>query len=431
MTGRRYVSTLFQLNPNTDNCAGPAEGADRRLLSQSESPAVYDVGFWMCYAANLCLTIAFAMLFRYADFVSYVGGNEMHLGLVVGVGMVGALAMRAVQGVGIDRYGPRLVWLLSLVGFTASVLLHLLVTRVDGVGIYVARILLTTSTAGAFGASITYISLRVPPTRIAEMIGTLGTSGFIGIALGPTLADLAFSGPGGAEQHVHRMFLWAAAMSSVSFVLTLVATRKPVRVELRRRPSLWGVLRKYHPGVMLLVSAGTGMTLGLPHTFVRAYAAELDFSGIRTFFLVYASVALVVRVATRRLPDRIGVRPVILWGLASAAVSMLSYLCVRGEWSLAIPALLAGTAHALLFPAVMAGGSVTFPVRYRGIATTLMLAMFDVGSLIGQPVVGAIIRGAKRIHLPGYATMFVIISILLWALAGFYCWKSSAQARSS
>ena len=422
------MSTFLKLDSNTDNPAVSSEETARRSLADANPPAVYGIDFWICYAANLCLTIAFAMLFRYADFVSSVGGNEMHLGLIVGVGMVGALTMRAVQGVSIDRYGPRLIWLLSLVGFTVSVLLHLFVTRVDGVGIYAVRILLTTSTAGAFGASITYVSLRVPPTRIAEMIGTLGTSGFIGIGLGPVLADLAFSGPGDSHQHIQRMFLWAAAMSSASLVLTLVATRKPVRVESRRRPSLWGILRKYNPGVLLLVSAGTGMTLGLPQAFVRAYSAELDIPGIRTFFVVYASVAFVVRVCTRRLPDRIGIRPVILWGLTIAAISMLSYLCVRGERSLAIPAVFAGTAHALLFPAVMAGGSITFPIRYRGIATTLMLAMFDIGSLVGQPTVGAIIHSASWVHLPGYATMFVMVSILLWVLAGFYRYKTRIRA---
>ena len=400
-------------------------------MSPADSdPSIYDADFWICYVANLCLSIAFAMLFRYADFVSSVGGNEMHLGMIVGVGMVGALAMRAVQGVGIDRYGPRLVWLLSLIGFTVSCRLHLFISRADGVGIYAVRILLTTSTAGAFGASITYISLRVPPSRIGEIIGTLGTSGFIGIALGPVLSDLAFSGSADAHGHVHRMFIGAALMTSAAFVLAVLGTRKAVRAELRRRPPLWAVLRKYHPGVILLISAGTGMALGLPQAFVRAYTAELDISGIQMFFVVYATVAFIVRVFTRRLSDRIGVRPVILWGLSCAAISMLLYLCVGAEWSLSIPAVFAGTAHALLFPAVMAGVSTSFPIRYRGIATNLTLAMFDIGSLVGQPTIGAIIRGADRIGLPGYPTMFVTVSVLLGGLAAFYAYRTAKSVES-
>ncbi len=425
------MSTLSKLNAK----AGIVVPATRRDAEhpgvRTETDCVYDADFWLCYAANLCLTIAFAILFRYADFVSFVGGNEMHLGLIVGVGMFGALAMRTTQGVGIDRYGPRLVWMLSLMGFTLAALAHLLITSVNGPGIYLARILLATSTAGAFGASITYISLRAPPTRIAETIGTIGTSGFIGMGLGPALADRVFSGEGGPEQHVQRMFLWAAAMSMTALVLTAIGTRKPVRLDLQRRPPLWGVLRKYHPGVMLLVSAGTGMTLGLPYTFLRAYAAELDISGIRSFFVVYACVAFTLRVVTRRLPDRIGVRPVITWGLGCGAVSMLLYLCVHSEWSLAIPAVFAGAAHALLFPSVLAGGSRTFPIRYRGIATTLMLAMFDIGSLVGQPTIGAIIRGAGLAGLPSFPTMFTSVSVALCVLIWFYRRKTAATAMTS
>jgi predicted MFS family arabinose efflux permease len=245
------------------------------------------------------------------------------------------------------------------------------------------------------------------------------------MGLGPALADLVFSGEGGPEQHVQRMFLWAAAMSATALALMLIGTRKPARLDLQRRPPLWGVLRKYHPGVMLLVSAGTGMTLGLPYTFLRAYAAELDIEGIRSFFAIYACVAFTLRIATRRLPDRIGVRPVICCGLGCGAVSMLLYLCVSSERSLAIPAVFAGAAHALLFPSVLAGGSRTFPIRYRGIATTLMLAMFDVGNLVGQPTIGAIIRGAELVGLPGYPTMFTSVAAALCGLIWFYRSKTS------
>ena len=43
-------------------------------------------------------------LFRYADFVTCLGGSEYELGWIVGVGMLGSIAMRIFQGVGIDRY---------------------------------------------------------------------------------------------------------------------------------------------------------------------------------------------------------------------------------------------------------------------------------------------------------------------------------------
>jgi MFS family permease len=363
-------------------------------------------------------------MFCYADFIAYLGGTEIHLGLIVGAGMIGALAVRVIQGVGIDRYGPQRVWLFSLLLCTVSMLAHLCITRVDGIGIYLVRMLYMTSIAGAFGSSLTYISLRAPQARMAEMIGILGTSGFVGIALGPILGDFLFADGEIGPKEIQRFFLSAAATSFASFVLVALSTRKAVRSELRRRPPVVAVLRRYHPGAILLVGVGIGIAVGLPHTFLRAYARELGIPGIKTFFVVYAIVALLVRICTRRLTDRIGWRPMILWGLAASTVSMLSYLCVSAEWLLAIPAVSAGVAHAFLLPAVLVGCNAAFPTRYRGIATTLMLTMFDIGSLIGQPAVGGIIHGARRLNLPAYPTMFLTVTAVTIVIALVYRHRS-------
>jgi len=370
------------------------------------------------------LVVTFSLMFCYADVVTYLGGTEMDLGLIVGAGMIGALAVRFVQGVGIDRYGPRRVWLFSLLLCTVSMLAHLAITRVDGIGIYLVRMLYMSSIAGAFGSSLTYISLRAPQARMAEMIGILGTSGFVGFALGPILGDLLFADGEIGPEEIQRFFLLAAASSFASFLLVAVSTRKAGGSELRRRPPVLALLRRYHPGAILLVGVGIGIAVGLPHTFLRAYARELGIPGIKVFFVVYAVAALLVRICTRRLTDRIGWRPVILWGLAASIISMLSYLLVTNEWLLAIPAVSAGVAHAFLLPAVMVGCNATFPSRYRGISTLLMLTMFDVGSLIGQPAVGGIIHGSRILNLPPYPTMFLTVTVVTIGIALVYRHRS-------
>lgn len=406
----------------------PESAASRSVRFTGGDDSAYGTTFWLCYSANLAMMIAVSLLFRYADFVRFIGGSELDLGLIVGVGMVGALLMRTVQGPAIDRYGPRIVWLLSMVLFTIACLCHLSIQRADGPGVYFVRMMLSTSTAGAFGASLTYVSLRAPPGRMAEMLGSLGTSGFVGLALGPVLGDFLFAGGTIERTDVRRMFLLAAAMGVVSLALTFVATREPVRRpggnRRRRSPPLFALVRRYHPGMMLLLSAAMGFTLGLPTTFVRAFAAELSIDRIKVFFLVYAGSAFLIRILTRKLADQAGVRPVVLWGFGTAAVSMLLYLPVTNEWLLAIPAIAGGIAHAFLFPAVIAGGNATFPARYRGIATTLSLAMFDIGSLIGQPAVGGLIGLARRLDWPAYTTMFVLVAGFLAAVAVFYAWQS-------
>ncbi len=380
----------------------------------------YDRVFWATFFANSALMVAVSLLFRYSDFVTHADGSAIHLGTIVGIGTIGALVVRVFQGVGIDRFGPRRVWLVSLGIFIVSMWLHACITSVHGVSVYIARFLMMTSLAGAFGASITYISLRVPERRMAEMIGTLGSSGFIGIALGPTLGDLCFGTGAVTRLHIERMFLLAMLMGVLSFLCAAVATNSQIRIPVRRNPSPVKAVRKYHPGLMLFVAIAVGWAVGIPGTFLRPYGEGLGIAGLRVFFLTYAASAFVVRISARRLPERIGFRPMIVTGFTCLASSMLLYLVVRHETLMMIPAVMAGAGHALLFPSVTAGGCSHFPTRYRGLATTLMLAMYDVGSLVGQPVIGSIVEFSGAFGLPPYATMFVSMSIGLYGFALTY-----------
>jgi MFS family permease len=321
------------------------------------------------------------------------------------------------------------VWLLSLVLFIASMLVHLTIGSVHGPAVYLARMMMMTSLAGAFGASITFVSLRVPPRRMAEMIGTLGSSGFIGIALGPTLGDFLFGTGEVGWFHVSRMFLLAGAMGVISLISAAIATRGHIRRPPSRRAPVLRLVRRYHPGLLLIVAMAVGWGVGLPGTFLRPYAQGLGIHGLKTFFLVYAAAAFLVRLSTRRWPDRFGVRPMLLAGFGSLSLSMLLYMVVQSDWWLVLPAMAAGTGHAFLFPSVTAGGCASFPARYRGLATTLMLAMFDMGNLLGQPVVGGLIEFSGRLGMPAYATMFVTMSVGFLVFSGIYAWFSAWEPR--
>ena len=165
------------------------------ILKPSSPAGLFGPAFWFAYVANTSLMIAVSMMFRYADFISFLGGSEYELGWIVGIGMFGALIMRFFQGAGIDRYGAGNIWVVSVAIVLASLIAHLWIERIDTPLIYLLRILYTTSLAGAFGASITFVSLRAPAHRTGESIGALGSSGFVGMAVGPAIADYLFSHP--------------------------------------------------------------------------------------------------------------------------------------------------------------------------------------------------------------------------------------------
>ena len=386
----------------------------------SQEGATYDLAFWLTYVANLSIMIGHSLLFRYADVVFFLGGSELVLGSIVGVGMVGSLLMRVAQGVGIDRYGPRRMWVLSGLLFIASCLGHLLLSRADGPLIFLLRIGYACAIAGFFGASITFISARAPVTRIAEVVGMLGTSGFLAMVLGTWLGDLMLGGGPMTAYHLRLMFCVCAGLGAINVILALFATWHDDFQPRSRHAPAWRLLRRYHPGAVLLVSAATGFGIGLPGTFLRPYAESMDIPGIALFFAVYCPTAFAARFLSRRLPARIGNRRVMHLGLASLVLAMLLFTVATNQWLLCLPAIALGIAHALLFPSLIAAGTAAFPPRNRGLATTLVLAFFDLGTLIGSPIAGGIVSYAGLIGLPPFAAMFVSVAAAIGLSAVIY-----------
>jgi predicted MFS family arabinose efflux permease len=235
------------------------------------------------------------------------------------------------------------------------------------------------------------------------------------MAVGPIVVDYLFDHPTSGRVAVDRMFWWASAVTAFSAIAAGAARvlAGPHTAAARRRVPMHWIIRRYHPGSVLLIGVAMGLGIGIPFYFLRPFTQQLGISGIRSFFFVYAVTAFSIRLVARQLPDRWGVRRTVLLGMGFLTADMFSFLLVRGEWSLMIPAVLGGVAHAFVFPAAMTGGSLAFPLRYRGIATSLMLTMFDLGNLVGQPAVGTMVWLARKWSLPAYPMMFLSVGAMM------------------
>ncbi len=419
---QRNPQKFVPYEPKTTRFDGTAKELNTSAPNSTESrgPGGYGSAFWFAYTANLFIMVGCAILFRYADLVTIMGGTEFNLGWIVGIGTIGSLFARLALGSGIDRNGPRLVWMGSALLFSASCFAHLTLDSCHGPWIYVLRICLVSGIAGIFGASMAMVSGRAQASRMAELLGMLGTAGFLGMVIGTQLGDLLLGTDTIERWQIDRMFVVAGSLGLASLLFIWAATHGNKPARRMRRPPLLAVLRRYHPGSVLLVGMVTGATLGMPATFLRTYAAELEISRIALFFSVYAPVAFLTRVLTRRLPERFGTTPMILLGLAGLAASQFLFLGVRSEWGLILPGIGYGVSHAILFPSVLAAGSSHFPKRYRGLAMMAMLATYDIGVLVGAPSTGLILHYAAKAGVPSYPSMFCLMALLLAGTTVFY-----------
>src|SRR5262249_381636 len=154
-----------------------------------------------------------------------------------------------------------------------------------------------------------YISGRAPIARMAEVIGTLGTSGFIGMMMGTQLGDYLLNYSELDPSHIRNLFLSVTMIGVAGFFFSWFATRSDGVRSKRRQPPILLVIRRYHPGPVLWAGAAAGFGLGLPTIFLTRYAAELQIPKLAVFFWIYAPTAFATRILIRRLPQRWGVRP--------------------------------------------------------------------------------------------------------------------------
>lgn len=393
-----------------DSRLSPPSTAARPVAASERqpSPGVYNRSFWLASASNLCTATAIALLFRYADLVYRLGGGEYELGWIVGLGMVGSITIRLSMGRTIDRHGARATWLIALAVLSITCFAHLLLRSCHGPAIYILRLLFASSVAGVFGSSITWVGSRVPRERLAEVVGSLGASGFIAWAVGNTLGDLLSSGPA----HVGRLFVAAGICTLTAMVFAWFSTAGAGPSTEHSNGSTARLLWRYSPRVVLLVGVAAGVVLGLPTTFLRTFTADRGITTMTWFFAVYAGVALAVRVAARKLPERFGLAPVILLGLGMMSVGLLTFLVVETAWQLTLPAVILGFAHAVVFPPTVAASTLSFPEHCRGLGTMLILAAYDMGVLVGTPMAGAIVNYSGHFGLSPYPAMFISIAAL-------------------
>jgi MFS family permease len=390
-----------------------------------ETQSIYDRPFVLAYASNLFMMSAVSLLYRYADFVYLAGGNEWNLGIIVGLGTVGAIAMRFLQGPAIDRLGPATVWIASMFLVMASVIWHLRIDSISGWEVFCARALMATGTAGVFGAWMSFISLRVPERRVAEAIGVVGSSGFAGMAIGPWIGDGIFGSGPMTWPHVQTMFWTAVGLQIAALALAFFACRAGRQI---RRPHgdvnapFWTLVRQRHPWLLVAITICLGLNVSLPANFVRPFGHSLGVDEIRWYFLTYNAVAFSFRLVLRRAFRVFGLHKMIVAGLGTMIVSLVLYIPVAGGGGLIVPAAVAGLGHAILYPAVIASGTRLYPASLRGAATNLVLAAYDVGVLIGSPLVGGILARARGMGWPEYPTMFAAVAIVNVVVVTAFWW---------
>lgn len=365
--------------------------------------------FLLVSIANFTAGMTYALFLHFSGYLAELGASDTEIGFIYGVMAVSAILMRPLLGTAMDRYGRRPVILAGNLINIVFVLLYLTITAI-GPWVYVVRIGHGIGEAMLFSAYFTYGTDVVPSSRRTEGIAIFGVSGLLPIAVAGIVGDLVLSAFG-----FQALFITAAGFAIATLLLSLpLPERKPTVSDGEKRRGFWRIvaMRELLP-IWWLLGAFAAVLNGY-FVFIRRYVDDTGVGSVGLFFTAYVALAILERVFLGWLPDRIGRTRVLYPSLVALALGFFVLAGAGSAVGIAVAGALCGAGHGFTFPILTAMLVDRAPDTDRGSAMAFFTALFDIGLLIGGPILGAIIDNA------GWSVMFVTSGVALLAASAAF-----------
>jgi len=373
---------------------------------------LYTPAFATLYLANFSLVASFAAFFLFPLFITGHGGNQQDIGIIMGIFALASALCRPWIAEMVDRIGRKRSY---TIGCTIMTLMPLLYLPLQGnlsdyySVLMILRIVHGIGLAICFTAIFTFIVDLIPMERLNEGIGMFGTSGLIGMAVGPLIAEpmlekFGFSG----------FFLTAAGLAAIALLLQApVKDRHHLQPEKSApSPSFFALLKTRKQLVCGGMALLFGFGLAATGSFIAPFAQARHLNYISLYYLAYSTAAVGVRFVAGKMADRLGENQIIPWGLALASGGLLLVPIVHGNLLLLVVGFIFGIGHGLLFPALnaMAVRNETYAVR--GKITGIFTGGIDTGIFFGAVILGMIGEMA------GFTALFICAGLTV--LSGLY-----------
>ena len=339
-----------------------------------------------------------------------LGATASRIGVLIALEPAAAVMVRPMLGHLMSRQGRR--WMLRIGGVVNLVAVVAYLFVVDlGVAMAALRVLHGIGIGALFTTYFTYAADIAPVDRRTESLAVFGISGILPTALAPALGEEIVIRFG-----FDAMFATAIVFSIASLCVSWWLA-EPDDDEIENSPSPTGFWRLVHERRQFGVWT-TALVFSLAMSsyvaFLEPYVHSRGLERAGLFFVCYSFAAVTLRTIGRTLPDRVGPRRMLLPALASLAFGL--YLVARLDTtaSLGAAGLFCGMGHGYLFP-ILSGLSIEGTSRHtRGAAMSFFTAVFDLGQMVGPPILGSLAEAA------GYpAIFFAAMAAVVAALGGW------------
>jgi MFS family permease len=330
------------------------------------------------------------------------------IGLVMGTGLVAAVAATPFTALWLGRGVRRMPALVGLTMLCVSALGFMTVTRL-GPLLLVLRALQGFAACLFISAMVARAAEIVPKSRLGQSMGYLGLASLVTNALSPLVAE-----PVAAHYGWSKVFLIAAGWCLLAFVLAARLSDNSCAALAKDRGRAAQFDRQLPR--MLYATIICGVALGVMFTYSQPLALERGASDVGRLFSGYVVGAATVRLLLSSLADRVGRGRVSIGALLGYALAIALTLRITPQ-GLAWVGLGFGASHGLLYPALNAMVLERATEDNRGLIATMFGGAFNLGyaaSVLGLGVVadafgyGYVFIGAAILTLTGAAALFGI-----------------------
>lgn len=323
-----------------------------------------------------------------------LGGDAFAVGLVVGSFSVSSLLLRPFAGRWADRRGRRIMLIAGALLQVLAAAGHLVADSVPL--LIVMRLLLGAAEAVFFVGGIAAATDLAPEARRGEAVSLISTSLYLGVAIGPILAEWLYGASG-----FPAVWIVATAISLAAVVISWVAPETLPPARRRTKDDRTGLIhrRGIVPGLLILCGA---WGMGAYFAFLPLLGDALGLDGVGGYLAAFALVVIGLRIVGARLPDRFGAARLSGTALVLSASGMTIAGLFPTEIGLWVATVVFAAGVAYTFPAIVALAVMGVPPSERGAVVGTSGIFLDVAFGISPAALG-LMAGVT-----GYAPTFLV-----------------------
>jgi len=384
------------------------------MENENQNEKIFTKSFLLIFSALLFTSLVmYALMSTVTEYATSMGTSAAIAGLVSGIYVFGGLCSRIYSGNALEKKTYKSI---ALIFMTIHFLACLLYFIVDDISLLlIVRFIHGIGFGASANAIVTIASEILPKTRYGEAFGyfMLGTT--ISVGLGPYIGGILFDTMGSRGS-----FLAASLFALIALISIIILDVDKYDPKMKNEKNTYKNMNANHvyTGLEKIieydaipVSLFTALTsLGYVSilSFYRLYAAEVNLTGIFSWFFIIYSLSLVLtRPVAGKIQDKNGDKLVCITGIIAQSIGLLLISLMPSNITVIICAVCAALGFGTLSSACTTIVTRNTSKNRRSYALSTFFIFCDATMGFGPALLGLFVSQGT-----GYAPLYIISSFI-------------------